>query len=98
MIYDFIVAHASLMYELLTVFLLLGLVIFFCGALVSRVDKIPLHEGVYFAFLTAFTVGLGDVVPKSHFSRFITVILSFLGLLLVGVLVGITVHALDVAM
>ena len=65
---------------------------------IARLDRIPFHEGVYFAFITAFTVGLGDITPKSHATRVITVVLAFFGLVLAGILVGIAVQALDTAL
>jgi voltage-gated potassium channel len=97
MVVDFLIAHVLIMYELTTVFLLLGLVIIICGIMIARFDNLPLQESVYFAFITALTVGLGDVVPKSTAARFITIILAFIGVVLVGVIIGVTVHALETA-
>ncbi len=56
MVIDFLIAHVSIMYELIAVFLLLGLVIFICGIMIARFDNLPLQESVYFAFITAFTI------------------------------------------
>ena len=97
MVIDFLIAHVSIVYELITVFLLIGLAIFICGIMIARFDNLPLQEAVYFAFITAFTVGFGDVVPKSTAARFITIVLAFIGLVLVGVLVGVEVHAIETA-
>lgn len=97
MVIDFLIAHLSIVYELVTVFLLIGLVIFLCGILIARFDNLSLSEAVYFAFITALTVGFGDVVPKSTAARFITIVLAFIGLTLVGVLVGVAVHAIQIA-
>ena len=95
---NFLLTHVSIMYELIVVFLLLGGVIFFCGIMIARFDNLSKQEGVYFAFLTAFTVGLGDVIPKSAAARIITIILAFIGLILIGILVGVAVHALEIAL
>ncbi len=98
MVQEFLTAHIGIAYEFASIFLIFSLVIFIGGYLISLFDNVPIEEGVYFAFITAFTVGLGDITPQSRGARIITVLLSFLGIVLVGVLVAIAVHALDIAL
>jgi hypothetical protein len=50
------------------------------------------------AFITAFTVGFGDVAPQSRGARVVTVLLALFGVLLVGVAVAVAVHALDIVL
>lgn len=95
---EFLAAHLNLVYELAAVFGILVAIIGISGVLISRFDRIPLGEAIYFAFITAFTVGFGDVAPRSHATRVVTVFLALLGLVLVGVIVAVAVHALDLAM
>jgi voltage-gated potassium channel len=92
---EFIAAHLGLLYELSGVLLLLIAVVAVAGALIARFDRIPLEDALYFACITAFTVGFGDVVPRSRGARVVTVLLALLGLMLVGVAVAVAVHALD---
>jgi len=98
MLSDFIAAHLGLMYELGGALVALVVVIVICGILISRFDEVPLEDSIYFAFITAFTVGFGDVTPKSRGTRVVAVFLAFLGLILVGVVVAVAVHALDQAL
>ena len=98
MIRDFFAAHLGLLYEFSGAFAAFVLVIVVAGVLVSRFDKIPLGDAIYFAFITAFTVGFGDVTPKSHGARVVTIVLSFMGLILVGIVVAVAVHSLDLAL
>ena len=63
---EFLAAHLGLLYELSGVIVILVAVIGVAGALISRLDRIPLEDGIYFAFITAFTVGFGDVAPRSR--------------------------------
>jgi voltage-gated potassium channel len=98
MVRAFFAAHLGLLYELSGAFAAFGLVIVVAGVLVSRFDKIPVGDAIYFAFITAFTVGFGDVAPKSHGARVVAVVLSFLGLILLGILVAVAVHSLDLAL
>lgn len=98
MIRHFVVSHLGLLYELGGVLLVFVLIIFLSGILIARFDDMSLEEAIYFAFITAFTVGFGDITPKSRGARLVTVFLSFVGLLLVGLLVAVAVHALGLAL
>ena len=84
------------MYELAGVLLVFGIVIVVCGLLLARFDKMPLEHAIYLAFITAFTVGFGDLAPKGRGARVITVILAFIGIVLVGILVAVGVRTLDI--
>ncbi len=98
MIMNFLLTHISIMYEIISIFLLLAVVISICGIVIARFDNLSKQDGIYFAFLTAFTVGLGDVIPKSAATRFITIVLAFIGLILIGILVGISVKAIEISL
>jgi hypothetical protein len=98
MIRHFFAAHLGLLWELSGALAAFGVVIVVAGVLTSRFDKIPLGEGIYYAFITAFTVGFGDVAPKSHGARVVAIILAFMGLILVGIVVAVAVHSLDLAL
>ncbi len=95
---EFIAAHLGLLYELSGVILVFVAVIAVSGALISRFDRIPMEDAIYFAFITAFTVGFGDVAPRSRGARVVTVFLAFFGIILVGVAVAVAVHALDIVL
>jgi voltage-gated potassium channel len=87
-----------LFYELIGVFFVFLLVIVVFGALFAVFDRVPLGDAIYFAFITAFTVGFGDVTPKSTGGRVLTVVLAFIGVILVGVAVAVSVHAIDIVL
>jgi len=95
---EFIAAHLGLLYELSGVILILIAVVAVSAALISRFDRIPLEDAIYFAFITTLTVGFGDVVPRSRGARIVTVILAAFGLILAGVAVAVAVHALDIVL
>jgi hypothetical protein len=98
MLQAFVVAHTNLFFELSGLFVLFAAVIFIAGLLISRFDAVPLEDAIYFAFITAFTVGFGDVTPISRGARIVTICLAFSGLILVGIVVAISVHAIDIAL
>jgi voltage-gated potassium channel len=98
MMWEFVRAHVSLLGETAGLLGAVGGVIVLAGFLLAHFDERPLEEAIYLAFITAFTVGFGDVTPRSRGARAVTIVLAFVGLILVGVLVGIAVHAFDIAL
>jgi voltage-gated potassium channel len=98
MLREFAVAHVSLLGETAGLLGAVAVVIVAAGFLLAHFDRRPLEEAIYLAFITAFTVGFGDVTPRSRGARAVTIVLAFVGLILVGILVGIAVHAFDIAL
>jgi len=98
MVRDFVAAHLGLMGELSGLLVIVAVVIVVAAVVIARSDRVPLEEAMYLAFITAFTVGFGDITPRSRGARIVCVILAFLGLILVGILVAVAVHALDIVL
>jgi len=98
MLREFAAAHGSILSEMSDVFALFIAIIVLFGFMISRFERIPLREAIYFAFITAFTVGFGDIAPKSQGARIITVVLALFGVFLMGVAVAVGVHALDIVL
>ncbi len=95
---DFLITHTSLLYEFAGAFVAFGVLVGVCAVLIARFDRIPLEHAIYFAFITAFTVGFGDLAPKSRGARAVAVLLAFAGVILVGIVVAVTVHSLDLVL
>jgi voltage-gated potassium channel len=55
-------------------------------------------DSFYWSFITATTVGYGDLRPVNQRSRIIAILLAFLGLTLTGILVAVAVHAATLAL
>jgi voltage-gated potassium channel len=47
---------------------------------------------LYWAFITATTVGYGDIRPKGRLSRFLSVMIAFVGLIFTGIMVSVAVE------
>ena len=77
-------------------FLLIGNIVA-CGLLFSLFDGKSLAEGQYLAFITATTIGYGDLSPETWGARWVAVAVGLNGLLLTGVCVALTVKALELA-
>ncbi len=67
------------------------------GFLISRVEGISLADSVYFAFVTGFTIGYGDITPNTIIGRVISLIIGLTGIVFTGIVVAISVRALSKA-
>ena len=76
------------------VLLVLGLLIVCGGVAVSLVENIELERAIYFAFVTALTIGYGDIVPETVLGRVFSVIIGLIGMIFVGLFVAIATRAL----
>lgn len=65
------------------------------GLLFSLFDDKTIAEGQYLAFITATTIGYGDVSPASWPARVVACLVGINGLILTGVVVALTVKALE---
>ncbi len=66
------------------------------GFVLSFVEKLGIWNALYFAFVSSFTLGYGDIVPHTAIGRFICVIvLPITGMLLTGIMVAAAINAID---
>jgi len=79
------------------IFIILLVFITFLGLIVGRIEGWQKKEAVYFAFITANTVGYGAVHPEKSGSRFLSIVIAFTGILLTGLIVALAVNAVDYA-
>ena len=88
------VAGLRVVWPILSV--LLGLIITL-GLVVGRLEGWSIHEAVYFAFVSALTIGYGDLAPKLLFTRLLAILIGVCGVVLTALLAAIAVKALTAA-
>jgi hypothetical protein len=67
------------------------------GFLIACIERWSFGDGVYFTFVTGLTIGYGDLVPHQPMSRFLAILVGFLGTVLTGLVAAIAVRALQSA-
>jgi voltage-gated potassium channel len=72
----------------------LVILIFLHGLLFSFVEGKDVGSSIYFAFITAFTIGYGDIVPATTLGRIVAVLIGLWGTIFVGLVVAINTRAL----
>jgi voltage-gated potassium channel len=80
-------------YLMAPVIFLMSLIIIALGLIVGRLESWNRFDALYWAFITALTIGYGDIKPLKRTSRVLAVVLGTFGIMLTGILVAITVEA-----
>jgi hypothetical protein len=65
------------------------------GAVIGFLERWSVSETIYFTFVTALTVGYGDLAPKLVISRMIALVIAFSGILLTGLVAALGVRSLQ---
>jgi voltage-gated potassium channel len=76
---------------------LLVLVIVILGRLIGFREGWSRADSAYYAFITATTVGYGDFHPKKGLSKMLAIAISFVGIILTGIIVALALHAASYA-
>jgi voltage-gated potassium channel len=68
------------------------------GQAVGTKDGWSRFDRFYWSFITATTVGYGDIRPGTRRSRIFAILIAFLGLTLTGIVIAVAVQAATVAL
>jgi len=82
----------------LPLLLTLAAIVTALGQLVGKKEGWSRFDSLYWSFITATTVGYGDIRPVRKASRILSVAIALVGLTLTGILVAVAVHAATIAL
>lgn len=91
---DFVTIYSLYIFHLSPVLIFLASVIIGLALVVGKSEKWKKRDSIYFGFITATTVGYGDKTPKSIKTKFIAIIITFVGLITTGIFVAAGMQAL----
>jgi len=91
---DFVSAYFGDLVRLWSVLAALSVFIVALGLRIGKLEGWKPFDSAYFAFITATSVGYGDFTPTKHRSKALAVLISLTGVVLVGLIVSIGLHAL----
>jgi voltage-gated potassium channel len=61
---------------------------------IALVEGISIGNAVYFSFITAFTIGYGDITPITIIGRVLSVVIGLIGIIFTGLVVAISARSL----
>ena len=85
----------KLAWPLLAFFVLL---IILLGMIVGLRESWGRLDSIYWAFITATTVGYGDIRPSGPLSKVLSVLIALVGMTFTGILVALAIYAATTAM
>lgn len=68
------------------------------GQVAGKAEGWSRFNSFYWSFITATTVGYGDIRPAKTASRVISIVIAFCGLIMTGILIAAAVHAATLAL
>lgn len=92
---DFLWNLGSVLLLVLPLFLGLGLIIAVLSIIIGRREGWPLGDSLYFGFITALTVGYGDLRPTVGLNKFLAIVVALFGLITSGILVAIAIEVVS---
>lgn len=76
---------------LLVMFLLLSM----CVIVFVFAEDLPFGKSAYLTFITALTIGYGDIVPTTAVGRVTSIVAGIIGVIFIGLTVAIATRALS---
>lgn len=85
------------LYLVAPLLILFSALITLLGLIVSQLEKWNKFDGLYWSFITATTVGYGDIRPLRKRSKIISVIIALIGMMFTGVIIAIVLNTASIA-
>ncbi len=63
------------------------------GQWAGHIEKWDKFSALYWSFITALTIGYGDIRPDKKSTRILSLIIGMLGIMFTGIIVAITIAA-----
>ena len=94
---DFIYTLAQMVALGWPVLVLLITCIVVLAFIVGRIEDWTAIDSVYYGFITATTVGYGDIRPTQTSSKLVAIAIALIGMIMTGIVVALAVEAVTFA-
>jgi hypothetical protein len=94
---EFLSILASLIWSVGPLFLGLGFIISALAVVAGRLEGWSIGDSLYYGFITATTVGYGDMTPSTGRGKICAIMLAVIGLIFTGIMVALSVEAAGTA-
>ena len=75
----------------------IALLITLLGQIVGQRESWKRFDALYWAFITATTVGYGDIRPMGRLSKGLSVFIALVGMIFTGIMVALAINAVTYA-
>lgn len=72
-------------------------IIIVLGQIVGKRESWARFDALYWSFITATTVGYGDIRPTQKLSKVLSILIAFVGLVFTGIVVALAINAASIA-
>jgi len=99
---EFTITYLLFFWELLRLasplllFMLLNIVLL--GMISAKLESWQRFDALYWAFVTATTVGYGDIRPLRRGTRILSILIALVGIIFTGLLVALAINAASMAL
>jgi voltage-gated potassium channel len=76
---------------------LMVLIIIALGLIAGALESWRPFDAIYWAFITATTVGYGDIRPIKSSSRLLSILIALQGMVFTGIIVALAINAATIA-
>jgi hypothetical protein len=64
------------------------------GLVIAKIESIGVSDALYFAFVTGFTIGYGDITPHTGLGQVVSLAIGLNGLVFSGLIIAVANRAL----
>lgn len=93
----FLKVFMTLIYLVSPILGFLMLVITLIGQVIGRIEHWSKIDSLYFAFITATTVGYGDFRPVHRRTKIASIFITLVGILMTGIIVAVGIKSIEIA-
>ena len=77
--------------------LLISIIVCF-GQIVTHIEKWNKFDGLYWSFITATTVGYGDMRPHRKLSKILSILIALSGIIFTGIILAAAIETVSMSL